>query len=148
VIDARIVDDACTEAFDRIEICQERYSAGGRPRFWINRAVHRDLRQVCEGDDVVDGVAVNQWRSKPDGQTGEREAFNVGIDRDGCQAEVENGASIMIADISIGVVQGGTEISKVAADRLPFQLAGLIKVAKFSELSVSPPRLSVRAQHA
>ena len=68
VIDARVVDDTRAELFGRIEISQKRYSAGRRPRFWINCAVHRDLRQVCKGDDVADKAAVDQWRCKLDGQ--------------------------------------------------------------------------------
>ena len=65
-IDARIVDDTSAKAFGSVEICQERYTAGGRPKLWIDLTVHGDPRQVCESDDVADGAAVDQRRSKPD----------------------------------------------------------------------------------
>ena len=101
---AWIVDDTSAKAVGSVDICQERYTAGGRPRFWINGAIHCDLRQVCEGDDVADGSAVDQRRSKPDSQAGEREAFNVGIEQDCCQPEVKDGPSPTATDISVGVV--------------------------------------------
>ena len=84
VIDARVIDDTSAKAFDCADICQELYTAGGRPRLWIDLAVHCDIGQVCEGDDVADGTAVDQRRSNPDSQAGEREAFNGGIQGDCC----------------------------------------------------------------
>ena len=110
---AWIVDDTSAKAFDKIEIGQKRYPAGGLPRFWINRAIHCDFWQVCEGDDVANGAAVDQRRSKPDGQAGEREAFNGGIERDCCQPEVKNGPSPTAADISVGVVDRSPKVAKV-----------------------------------
>ena len=95
-------------------------------------AVHCDLRQVCEGDHVADRAAVDQRRSKPDSQAGDREAFNGGIERDCCQAEVKDGPSPAAADIGIGVVEGRTEISDVAADCLAFQPMRRIKVSSSS----------------
>ncbi len=128
VIDARIVEDTSTEAFNKIEICQERYSAGGCPRFWINRAVHRDLRQVCEGDDVADRAAVDQWRSKPDGPAGKWEAFNGGKERNGCKPGVKDGPSPTAADVGVGIVESGAKVVNIAADGLAFESAHFIKV--------------------
>ena len=129
---ARIVDDTSAKVFGCVDICQERYLAGGRPRFWIDLAVHCDLGQVCEVDDVADGTVVDQRSSKPDSQAGEREAFNGGIERDCCQPEVKNGPSPTAADIGIGVVESRTEIPNIAADCLAFQPKRLIKAISSS----------------
>jgi len=50
-----------------------------------------------------------------------REAFNGGIERDCCQPELKNGPSPTAADIGIGVIEGRTEISNIAAVCLAFQ---------------------------
>jgi hypothetical protein len=59
---------------------------------------------------------------------------------------VKDGPSPTATDIGIGVVEGRTEISKIPAAGLAFLSARLIKAASSSELSVSPPRLSIRAE--
>jgi len=79
---------------------------------------------------------------------GEREAFNGGIERDCCQAEVKDGPSPTTTDIGVWVAKCFSEISKITADGLPFLSARLIKVASSSELSISPPRLCIRAEQA
>ena len=78
-------------------------------------AVHRDLRQVCEGDDVAHGFAVDQGCSKPDSQTCKWKLFNRCVERDRRQAQVEDGPSPTATDIGVWITESGAEISKVAA---------------------------------